>query len=135
MLASWKENYDKSRQHIKKQRHHFVNECLYNQSYNFPSSHVWMWELRHKEGWVPNNWCFQTVVLERTLESPLDCKKTKPVNPKENQPWINHWKDWCWSWSSNILVTWYKKSTHWKGPWCWERLRAGRERGDRGWDG
>ena len=73
---------------ISKSRHHFVNECLYNQSYDFPSSHVWMWELRHKEGWVPNNWCFQTVVPEKTLESPLDCKKTKPVNPKENQPWI-----------------------------------------------
>ena len=59
-----------------------------SQSYSFSSSHVWMWELDHKEGWVLKNWCFQTVVLENTLESPLDCKEIKPVNPKQNQPWI-----------------------------------------------
>ena len=88
MLASWKECYDKSRQHIKKHRHHFVIKGLSSQSYGFSSSNVWMWELNHKEGWAPKNWCFQTVVLEKTLESPLDCKKIKPVNPKGNQPWI-----------------------------------------------
>ena len=80
--------HDKPRQHIKKQRYHFADKGLYSQSYSFPSSHVQMWELGQKEGWVPKNWCFQTVVLEKTLESPLDCKEIKPVNPKGNQPWI-----------------------------------------------
>ena len=86
-------------------------------------SHVLMWELDHKEGWMPNNWCFWTVVLEKTLGSPLDCKEIKPVHPKGNQSWIIHWKDWCWSWSSNPLATWCKELTHAKS-WCWERLRA-----------
>ena len=88
MFASWKKSYDKPRQHIKKQRHHFANKGLYSQSYGFPSSHAWMWELAHKEGWAPKNWCFQTMMLEKTPESPLDCKEIKPVNPKRNQPWI-----------------------------------------------
>ena len=87
-LAPWKKSYDKSRQHIKKQRHHFADRGLYSQSYGFPSSHIWMWELDHKEGWVLMNWCFWNVVLEKTLEGPLDSKETKPVNPKGNQPWI-----------------------------------------------
>ena len=72
---------------MKKQRHYFVNEGPYSQSHGFSSSHVWMWELDHKEGWVQKNWCFQIVVLEKTLESPLD-SKIKPVSPKGNQPWI-----------------------------------------------
>ena len=88
ILAPWKKIYDKPRQCIKKQRHHFANKGLHSQSYGFSSSHVWMWELHHKEGWAPQNWCFQTVVLERTLESPLDTKEIKPVNPKGNQSWI-----------------------------------------------
>ena len=82
------ENFDKPREHIKKQRHHFANKGSYSQSYGFSSSHVWIWELNHKESWAPENWCFQTVVLEKTLKSPLDFKKIKPVNPKGNQPWI-----------------------------------------------
>ena len=66
----------------------------YGQSYSFSSSHVQMWELDHKEGWVPKNWCFGIMVLEKTLESPLDCKEIKPVNPKGNQPWIfTRWTD------------------------------------------
>ena len=79
---------DKPRQSIKKQRYHFADKGLNTQSYGFSSSHVWMWELDHKEVWVPKNWCFWTVVLEKTLESPLACKEMKPVNPKGNQPWI-----------------------------------------------
>ena len=75
-------------QYIKKQRHHFANKSPYRQSYGFSSSHVWLWELDHKEGWAPKNWCFWTVVLEKTLESPLDCKKTQSVNRKGNQSWI-----------------------------------------------
>ena len=77
----------KPRQDIKKQRHHFDDKGAYHQSYGFSSSHVWMWELDHKEGWAPKNWCLWTVVL-KTLESPLDCKEIKPVNPTGNQPWI-----------------------------------------------
>ena len=68
---------------VKKQRHYFANKGLSSKSYNFSSSHVWMWKLDHKEGWVPKNWCFWIVILEKTLESPLYCKEIKPVNPKQ----------------------------------------------------
>ena len=88
MLAPWKKSYDQPRQHIKKQRHRFANKGPYSQSCGFSSSHVWMWELDHKECWVLKNWYFWTVVLEKTLESPLDCKEIKPVNLKANQSWI-----------------------------------------------
>ena len=88
MLVPWKKSYDKPRQHIKKQRHYFDNKSLYSQSYGFSSSHVWMWELDYTESWVPKNWCFWTVVLEKTLESGLDCKEIQPVIPKGNQSWI-----------------------------------------------
>ena len=88
MLAPWKESYDKPRQCIKKQRHHFANKDLYSQGYCFSSGHVWMWELYYKESWVQKNWCFWTVVLEKTLESPLDCKEIQPVHSKGNQSWI-----------------------------------------------
>ena len=71
--------------HVKKQRHYFANEGPSSQSYGFSSSHVWMWELDYKESWAPKNWCFWTVVLDKTLESPLDSKEIKPFNPKGNQ--------------------------------------------------
>ena len=87
-LLSWKKSYDQPRQHIKKQRHYFANKGPPSQSYGFSSSHVWMWELDYKESWALKNWCFWTVVLEKTLESPLDCKEIKAVNPKGNQSWI-----------------------------------------------
>ena len=94
-----------------------------SQSYTFSSSHEWMWELDHKEGWVPKNWCFWTMVLEKTPESPL---RKSVLNV--------HWKDWCWSWNFTTLATWCKELTHLKRAWCWERLKAGQ--GDnRGWDG
>ena len=76
------------RQHIKRQRHYFANKCLSSQGYGFSSSHVWMWELDYKESWVLKNWCFCTVVLEKTLESPLDCKEIQPVHPKGDQSWV-----------------------------------------------
>ena len=88
MLATWKKSYDQSRQCIKKQKHYFANKGPYSQGYCFSSSHVWMWELDHKEGWGPKNWCFWTVVLEKIPESPLDCKEIQSVNPKGNQSWI-----------------------------------------------
>ena len=78
---------DKPRQHIKKQRHNFANKGPYSQRHGFSSSHVQMWELDHKEGWALKNWCLWTMVLDKTLESLLDCKEIKPVNPKGNQPW------------------------------------------------
>ena len=76
------------RQNIKKQRHYFANKGPSNQSYGFSSSHVWMWELDYKESWAPKNWYFWTVVMEKTLESPLGCKEIQPVQPKGNQSWI-----------------------------------------------
>ena len=88
MPAAQKKSYNKPRQCIKKQRHYFADKGLYGHSYGFSSSHVQMWELDHKEGWAPKNWCFRTVVLEKTLKSPLDSREIKPVNPKGNQPWI-----------------------------------------------
>ena len=88
ILAPWKKSYDKSRQCITKQRHHFADNGPYSQSYDFSSNHVWIWELDHKEGWALKNWCFWTVVLEKILDSPLDSMEIKPINPKEDQPWI-----------------------------------------------
>ena len=88
MLAPWKKSYDKPRQHIKKQRHYFADKVLYSQSYDFTSSHVQAWKLDHKEGWALKNWCFETMVPDKTLESPLHRKEIKTVNPKGNQPWI-----------------------------------------------
>ena len=81
-------------------------------------------------------WCFWTMVLEKTLESPLDCKEIQPVHPKDGpRSFLGvHWKDWCWSWNSNTLATWCEELTHLKRPWCWERLEAGGEEDDRGWD-
>ena len=88
MLAPWKKSSDKTRQHIIKQRHYFADKDPSSQSYGFSSSHLRMWELDNQEGWVPKNWCFWTVLLEKTLESSLGCKEIKAVNPKGNQSWI-----------------------------------------------
>ena len=88
MLAPWKKSYDQPRQHIKKQRYYFADKGSYSQSSGFSSSHVWMWELDSEESWVPENLCFWTVVLEKTLESPFDCKEIQPVHPKGNQSWM-----------------------------------------------
>ena len=84
-ITPWKKSYDQPKWHIQKQRHYFANKGSYTQSYGFSNSHVRMWEL---ESWAPKNWCFWTVVLKKTLESPVDCKEIKPVNPKGNQSWI-----------------------------------------------
>ena len=91
------------------------------------------WTIKKAEHWRNDTW---TVVLEKTPESPLDCKEIQPVHSKGNWCWIFiHWKDWCWSWSSNTLATWCENLTQWKRPWCWERLKAGGEEDNRGWDG
>ena len=88
MLTPWKESYDLPRQHIKKQRRYFANKGLSSQGYDFFCGHVWMKELDCEESWVSNNWCFWTVVLEKTLESPLDCKEIQAVPPKGDQSWV-----------------------------------------------
>ena len=216
MLAPWKKNYDKFKWHIKKQRHFFTNRGLFSQSYDFSSSHVCVWELDHKKGWAPKIWWFWTVVLEKTLESPLGYKEIKPVNPKGNKPWIfiertdaeapvlwppgrKNWligKDlvsgkeegdaegrrkmwqqklkwldgitdlmdmslskpgsWWWSGRPGMLQPMRSQSLTWLSNWtdwlmlcfslfnvfiiikllcCWERLKAGGEGDNRGWDG
>ena len=94
---------------------------------------IWMWELNDKESWALKNWCFWTVVLEKTLKSPLDNKEIQPIQRK----WVLnvHWKNWCWSWKSNTLAIWCKELTHWKRFWCWEGLKAGGKGDNRGLDG
>ena len=97
---------------------------------------MWTWELDYKESWATKKWCFWAVVLEKTLENPLDCEEIQPVHLKEISPEcsLEGWKDWCWSWNSNPLATSCEELTHWKRPWCRERLKVGREGDDRGWD-
>ena len=133
MLTPWKENYDQPRQHIKKQRHYSANKDPSSQGYGFSSGQVWMWKLDYREGWVPKNWCFWTVVLEKTLASPLDCKEIQPVHPKGHQSWVFIGKTDV---EAETPILWPPdvKSWQWKRPWCWERLRAGGEGDDRGWD-
>ena len=96
--------------------------------YGFSSGHVWMWELDCEESWAPKNWCIWTVVLEKTLESSLDCKEFQPVLGVL-------WKNWCWSWNSNTLATWCEELTYLKRCWCWEGLNTGGEGDGRVWDG
>ena len=115
MLTPWKQSYDQPRQHIKKQRHYFANKGPSSQSYGFSSGHVWMWELDYKEIWVPNNWCFRTVVLEKTLESPLDCKEIQPIHPKGNQSWVFIGRTDVEA-ATPILWPPDAELTHWKDP-------------------
>ena len=131
----WKKSYDQPRQHIKKQRHYFANKGPSSQGYGFFSSHVWMWELDYKESWVLKNWCFWTVLLEKTLESPLDCKEIQPVHLKGNQSWIFIGRTDVEAGTPITLATWCEELTHLKRPRCWERLKAGREGNNREWDG
>ena len=97
------------------------------------ASHVWMWELDYKEGWAPKNWSFWTMVLE---DSWVPCTTRRSNQSSLRKPVLNiHWKGGCWSWNSNTLATWCEELTPWKKPGCWERLKAGEEGDDRGWDG
>ena len=123
--CSLKKSYDKHRQHIKKQRDYFANKGPSSQSYGFSSSHVWMWELDYKESWVLKNWWFSTVVFEKTLESPLDCKVTQPVHPKGDQSWIFIGRTDC---EAETPIFWPPDTKNWliwKDPdpgkdWRWE---------------
>ena len=132
MLTPWKKSYDQSRQHIKMQSHYLPGKICLVKSMVFSSSHVWMWELDYKESWEPKNWCFWTVVLEKTLESPLDCKEIQPVHPKGNQSWIFIGRTDAEAVTPITLDTWCEELTHLKRPWCWERFNVGGEGDDRG---
>ena len=134
MLAPWKKSCDQTRQHIKKQRCYFANNGPSSQSYGFSSSHVWMSELDHKERWVPKNWCYWNVVLEKTLESSLDCKEIKPVNPKGNQSWIFVGRTDA---EAEAPILWPLDGKNW---FIWKTLMLGKIEGRRrrrrwGWDG
>ena len=129
MLALWKESSDKPRQHIKNQRHHFAHKGLHSQSDCFSSSHVWMWELDHKEGWASKNWCFQIMVMEKTLESPLDSKEIKLVNPKGNQLWIFSGRT---DTEARAPIHWSQELTHWKKTLMLGKIEGKRRRGRQG---
>ena len=134
-LTPWKESYNRPTEHIKKQWHYFVNKGPSSQGYGFSSGHVWMWELDYKESRAPKNWCFWTVMLEKTLESPLDCKEIQPVHPKRDQSWVFTGRTDAEAETPNTLATSCEELTHWKRPWCWEGLGAGGEGDDGGRDG
>ena len=122
MLASWKKGYDKPRQHIKRQGHHFADRGQHSQRYGFSRSHVWIWELDSKEGWVLRNWCFWIVILEKDFESPWTARRSNQSILKEiNSEYLL--ERTCWS--SNILAIWWEDPIHWKRLWCWGWLRAG----------
>ena len=133
-IVPWMKSYEQPRHYVKNQRHYFANKVLSSQSYGFSSSHVRTWGLGHKGSWVPKNWCFWTVVIEKSLES-LGLQGCQ-ISQSQRKLLLNiHWKDWCWSCSSKTLATWCEEATHWKRPWCWKRLKAGGEGDDREWDG
>ena len=134
MLTPWKESYDQPRQHIKKQRNYFANNGPSSQAYGFSSGHVWMWELDYKKSWVLKNWCFWTVVLEKTLENPLDCKEIHPVHPKGNQSWMSVGRTDA---EGETPIVWPPDAKDWligKDPEAGKDWRL-EEKGTRGWDG
>ena len=130
--APWKKSYDQPRQHIRWQRHYLANKGPSSQGYGFSSSHVWMWDLDHRESWALKSWFFWTVVLEKTLESPLDCNKIKPINPKENQSWIFIGRIDA---EAETPILWPPDVKNWlirKDP---DAGKEGGEGWNRGWDG
>ena len=134
MLTPRKESYDQPRQHIQKQRHYFVNNDLSSQGYGFSSGHVWMWELDYKGSWAQKNWCFWTVVLEKTLESPLDWKEIQPVHPKGNQSLVFIWRTDV---EAESVIFWPPDAKSWL---IWKDPDVGKdwgqeEKGTTGWDG
>ena len=134
MLAPWEKSYDKPRLYIKKQRHYFANKGLSSKAMVFSSSHVWMLELDHKESCTLRNWCFWTVMLEETLESPLDYKEIQPVPPKGNQYWIFTGRT---DTAAEALILWPPDANNWligKDPDAGKDWRR-EEKGTAGWDG
>ena len=129
MIASWQKNYAKPRQFAGNQRHYSANKVPSSQGYGLPSGHVWLWELDHKEGRTSRIDAFVLWCWRRPLKFPQTTRGSNQSILRE----VN-WSWRCWSWSSSILVIWCKQPTHWKSPWCWERLRA-KEEAVTGWDG
>ena len=119
---------------LQKQRHHFANKGSSSQGYGFSSGDVWMWELDCEETWALKNWCFWTVVLEKTLESPLDCKEIRPVHSKGDQSWVFFGKNDAKA-ETQYCGHLMQRVDPLEKLWCWERLGAGGEGDDRGWDG
>ena len=119
------ESYDQHRQHIEKQRHYFANKGPSSQGYDFSSSHVWMWELDYKESLAPKNWCFWTVVLEKTLESPFYCKEIQPVHPKGDQSWMFIGRTDV---EAETPILWPPDGKSWL---IWKGLDAGKDEGRR----
>ena len=106
-----------------------------SQSYGFSSSHIWMWKLDYKEDWALKNWCLRSVVLEKTLQSPLACKEIQPVHPKGDQSWMFIGRTDVEAETPILWPPYAKSWLIWKRPWWWERLRAGGEGNDGGWNG
>ena len=134
MFAPWNKSYDQPRQHIKKQRHYFANKGPSSQTYGFTSFRVWMLELDHKESWALKNWCFWTVVLEKTLESPLNSKEIQQVQPKGNQSWIFIGRIDA---EAETPILWPPDVKKWllgKDPDA-EKDRRREDKGTAGWDG
>ena len=132
-LVSWKVSYDKPRQHVRNQRHHLANKHPCSQSYDFSSSHVQMRQLDHKKGWAQKNCCFQTVVLEKTLENAADCKEIKPVSPKGNQPWLFTLRTDA---RAEVPIRWPPDAKSWlirKDPSA-QKDWSQKEKGSWGWD-
>ena len=104
-----------------------------SQGYGFSCGHVWMWEFDYKESWALRIDAFELSCWRRLLGVPWTARRSNWLILKETVLDV-HWKDWCWSWNSNTLATWWEELTHLKRPWCWERLKARGEGDDRGWD-
>ena len=131
MLAPWRKSYDQPRQHIKKQRHYFADQGPYNQAVVFPVV-MYECELACKENWALKNWYFWTAKLQKTLESPLDCKEIQPAHPKGSQSWI-----FIESLILKLKLQYFGHLmlTHWKRHWCWKRSSSPSPPAFRGWDG
>ena len=129
----WKKSYDKPREHTKKQKHYFAHKSPLSQSYDFSSIHVQMWELDYKASWALKNWWFWTRCWRSHLRV-LWTAEIQTVHPIGNQPWIFTGRTDAESETPILLATWCKELTHWKRPWCWERVKEGKEGDDRGWD-
>ena len=127
-LGPLKKSCDKPRQHIKKQRHYFVNKGRSSQSYGSSGSHVWMWELDLKESWILKNWCFWTVVLEKTLES-LGLQGDQMSQSWRKAVLNIHWKVWCWNWSSQYFRHLMWRTDSLGKPWMLGKTEGGRRRG------
>ena len=133
-VAPWKKSYDQPRQHIKKQRHYFVNKGPYSQSYGFSGSHIWIGELGQKESWAPKNWCFWTVLLEKTFESPSDYKEIQPVHPRGDQSWVFIGRNDAKA-ETPVLAHLMQRADSFEKILMLRKIERRRRRDSRGWDG